>query len=72
MRLPSEFRFDGDEVFIRRDPVTGDVILSSTRDNDAWETFFAIRDAAAVEPGFLDHRPGNEPLELRDAFPDAG
>src|SRR5438105_5393638 len=26
VRLPAEFRFDGDEVFIRRDAVTGDVI----------------------------------------------
>lgn len=28
VRLPMEFRFDGPEVFIRRDPVTGDVVLS--------------------------------------------
>ena len=28
VRLPSEFRFEGNEVFIRRDPLTGDVILS--------------------------------------------
>jgi antitoxin VapB len=28
VRLPAEFRFEGDEVQIRRDPDTGDVILS--------------------------------------------
>jgi antitoxin VapB len=28
IRLPLEFRFDVSEVFIRRDPVTGDVVLS--------------------------------------------
>ena len=28
VRLPAEFRFDTDEVYIRRDPVTGDVVLS--------------------------------------------
>jgi antitoxin VapB len=28
VRLPLEFRFEGTEVFIRRDPVTGDVVLS--------------------------------------------
>ena len=28
VRLPLEFRFEGDEVRIRRDAVTGDVILS--------------------------------------------
>jgi antitoxin VapB len=28
VRLPLEFRFDVAEVFIRRDPLTGDVVLS--------------------------------------------
>ena len=28
VRLPLEFRFDVTEVFIRHDPVTGDVVLS--------------------------------------------
>jgi antitoxin VapB len=28
VRLPAEYRFEGTEVFIRRDPRTGDVILS--------------------------------------------
>jgi antitoxin VapB len=28
IRLPLEFRFDVPEVFIRRDPLTGDVVLS--------------------------------------------
>lgn len=28
VRLPLEYRFDTSEVFIRRSPVTGDVILS--------------------------------------------
>jgi antitoxin VapB len=29
VRLPLEFRFNASEVFIHRDPVTGDVVLSS-------------------------------------------
>jgi len=28
VRLPAEFRFEGSEVDIRRDPVTGEVVLS--------------------------------------------
>jgi antitoxin VapB len=28
VRLPKEFRFEGKEVAVRRDPVTGDVVLS--------------------------------------------
>ena len=27
IRLPSEFRFEGTEVYVRRDPATGDVML---------------------------------------------
>jgi antitoxin VapB len=30
VRLPADFRFDCDEVDIRRDPETGDVVLSRT------------------------------------------
>ncbi len=29
VRLPAEFRFSVDEVYIRRDPETGDVVLSA-------------------------------------------
>ena len=29
VRLPASFRFSSDEVYIRRDPETGDVILSA-------------------------------------------
>jgi len=32
VRLPAEYRFDGSEVFVRRDPVTGNVILSRRPD----------------------------------------
>lgn len=71
VRLPADFRFDGDEVIVRRDPLTGDVILSRKPGGNAWARFFAIRDSEAVEPDFLNERPGNEPLELSDRFPEA-
>jgi antitoxin VapB len=35
VRLPLEFRFDVAEVFIRRDPTTGDIVLS--RKPSDWE-----------------------------------
>jgi antitoxin VapB len=44
VRLPAEFRFDGKEVFIRKDEKTGDVILS--RRPESWEEFFRLRDEA--------------------------
>ena len=42
VRLPAEFRFEGDEVIIRRDPVTGDVILSPR--NRKFEAGLKLRD----------------------------
>lgn len=44
VRLPTEFRFEGKEVFIRRDEKTGDVILS--RRPESWEEFFRFREKA--------------------------
>jgi antitoxin VapB len=35
VRLPLEFRFDVAEVFIRQDPLTGDVVLS--RKPQGWQ-----------------------------------
>ncbi len=69
VRLPAEFRFDGsDEVYIRRDAVTGDVILSARRTGKAWRDFFALRDETAVPADFLNERPLNEPLKPRELF----
>ena len=42
VRLPAEFRFEGDEVLIRRDPDTGDVILSPR--NRKFEDWLKLRD----------------------------
>ena len=33
VRLPKEFRFEGNEVYIRRDPKSGDVVLSRKPDS---------------------------------------
>ena len=46
VRLPAEFRFEGTEVNIRRDPRTGEVILSQKRQRTgSFERFFAMQDA---------------------------
>ena len=43
VRLPAEFRFDGvNEVYIRRDEQTGDVVLS-TRSTGDWQEFMQLR-----------------------------
>jgi antitoxin VapB len=38
VRLPAEFRFEGDEVDIRRDSATGDVVLS--KPIASWDEYF--------------------------------
>ena len=47
VRLPAPFRFEGDEVYIRRDSETGEVILSAVP--NSWDGFFALRDAGVDE-----------------------
>jgi antitoxin VapB len=69
VRLPAAFRFDGDEVYIRRDDETGDVILSSMP--QSWDEFFALRAAAAREAAdFLVDREDKLP-QTRELFGDA-
>ena len=64
VRLPAEFRFEGlKEVYIRRNSVTGEVVLSPKPNSDSWSDFFALRDRAEVPADFMtQRRPGNEPL----------
>jgi len=62
VRLPSSFRFSSTEVFIRKDPETGDVILSSKP--ESWDDLFALADAAEIPVDFLskrDRRPPGKP-----------
>ena len=48
VRLPSEFRFEGDEVHIWRDELSGNVVLSERR-RVTWAEFTALRDQLAAE-----------------------
>ena len=38
VRLPAEYRFDCKEVYIHRDPLTGNLILS--KQPDSWDDYF--------------------------------
>ncbi len=46
--LPDDFRFDGNEVKISKDPATGDVILSS-RPSSNFDEFFHMLDKMTQE-----------------------
>jgi antitoxin VapB len=65
VRLPSEYRFEGSEVYVRRDPATGDVILS--RRPESWEDLFALMTAIEVPNDFLADRK-DAPPQKRDLF----
>jgi antitoxin VapB len=62
VRLPAEFRFEGSEVYIRRDPVTRDVILS--RRPESWKDFFELAKKVDVPANFLSER-GDWPPSAR-------
>jgi antitoxin VapB len=70
VRLPAAFRFDDTEVFIRRDPVSGDVILS--RRPPTWDGFFAALAGAEVPDEFLSERERDQEQANVDRDPFAG
>lgn len=65
VRLPREFRFQGSEVFIRRDPRTGDVVLSPKP--ASWSEFFALADHTKIPADFMVDRD-DQPAEERDLY----
>lgn len=65
VRLPSEFRFDCKEVYIRRDPASGDVILS--RKPGSWQDFFQWLDTIDIPDDFMSDRHDTPPIE-RELF----
>jgi antitoxin VapB len=65
VRLPAEYRFEGSEVFIRRDQQSGDVILS--RRPESWKDFFELVKALEIPEDFLTDR-NDQPPQKRDLF----
>lgn len=57
--IPAEFRFSTDEVVVRRDSDTGDLILSPAPRN--WGDVFAALDNAGFPPDFLADRKQGTP-----------
>lgn len=66
VRLPAAYRFDTTEVFVRRDPETGDVILS--RKPATWDDFFAALKGADVPADFLSQHERDQAAKDRDPF----
>ena len=66
VRLPAAYRFDGEQVFIHKDPQTGDVILS--RKPATWDGFFAALEGAKAPAGFLGKGERKQAAQKRDPF----
>ena len=65
VRLPVNLRFEGDEVYIRKDPETGDVILSRKPGN--WTEFFELINTLEIPDDFMEERDNERP-EDKDLF----
>ena len=61
VRIPADYRFNTDEVYIRRDPQTGDLILSRAPGN--WDQIYAALDAAGIPEDFLTDRRQDPPQQ---------
>ena len=74
VRLPADFRFEGEDVYVTRDEATGDVTLSARPRRDRWTEFIAYRDSLDLPDGDLDiymsERPMNRPVSRRSVFED--
>ena len=68
VRLPADFRFVGDEVYIRRDPETGAVILSERP--SSWDGLFALYGDGAVPDDFMSPADRPQPTTDREPFAD--
>ncbi len=71
VRLPAEFRFANDEVYIKRDEATGDVVLSTRPGANTWDDFFEFVQGIDVPETFMADRPLNVVPEKDGVFDDA-
>ena len=70
VRLPSDFRFEGDEVYVTRDDATGDVVLSKRPGAKTWNVFFELLHEVDVPADFMAERPLNVLPQERGIFDD--
>jgi antitoxin VapB len=70
VRLPAEFRFEGSEVYVTRDEITGDVILSNRPGAKVWRDYFKMMRRTDVPEEYMAERPMNLPPRERFPFKD--
>ncbi len=62
VRLPAAFRFDCQEVYIRKDPLTGNLILS--KQPGSWDDYFEMQAKLNIPQDFMSERQST-PLQDR-------
>ena len=63
VRLPADYRFQGSQVYVRRDPATGDVILS--RRPESWQDYFELMKTIDLPEDFLADRHDAPPQKRK-------
>lgn len=63
VRIPAEYRFASKEVFIRRDPQSGEIILSEGPQRLSLDEIFTMIDAAGGAEDLLRDRDMSAPQE---------
>ena len=70
VRLPSEFSFEGKEVYVTRDDATGDLLLSKQPGKSSWSRFFELVHSIDAVDDFMLERPMNVLPKERALFED--
>ncbi len=69
VRLPAEFRFNGEHVYISRDEKTRNIILSEKPGSQGWEAFFEFMKTVDIPEDWMKDRPMNRvPTSDRTGF----
>ena len=64
VRIPAKYRFTTAEVYVRRDPQSGDLILSQAP--GGWDEIYAALDNAGFPDDFLSERAQGPPQEREE------
>jgi antitoxin VapB len=70
VRLPAEFRFEGDHVYVTRDDAAGDVVILSQPGIQAWNEFFDLLRSVDLPADYMAERPLNQPPQAQGIFDD--
>lgn len=72
VRLPKAFRLEGEEVWIRKNETTGEIILTPKPTRKSIDDFFALLEAEPLPEDFLAERPNpaESPRDVREDWPE--